>query len=152
MSLLQRISRTIPWKNGCRNFSTTRTSLSSEISQNTTPAKPTGLYQFFENNEALPKQIWTGRAWKAQELRQKSFEDLHKLWYVLLKERNLLATQKEEARRLGLPKEVWTNQGRAIKCQKSMARIKRVLHERQLEYEKTLLKKDSASATTPASK
>lgn len=56
-----------------------------------------------------------GRAWKAQELRQKSFDDLHKLWYVLLKERNVLATQREEATRLKLPKQIWTNQGRLKK-------------------------------------
>ena len=32
----------------------------------------------------------------------KSFKDLHTLWYVTLRERNLLATQKEEARRAGI--------------------------------------------------
>lgn len=60
-----------------------------------------------------------GRAWKAQELRQKSFDDLHKLWYVLLKERNVLATQREEATRLKLPKQIWTNQGRLKKVSNS---------------------------------
>ncbi|KAG2184810.1 hypothetical protein INT43_000723 [Umbelopsis isabellina] len=97
---------------------------------NSTKAK--GLQQFFENGTSLPEQTWTGRSWKASELRLKSFDDLHKLWYVLLKERNVLATQREEARRLGIDKSTWTNAGR---CKKSMARIKFVLNERQRAYE-----------------
>lgn len=44
-----------------------------------------------------------GRAWKVDELRNKSFTDLHTLWYVLLKEKNVLATQEAERRRLNIP-------------------------------------------------
>lgn len=57
MSMLQRITRAITTS---RSFSTSRIALSTESTAATTN-KPTGLYQFFENNEALPKQNWTGK-------------------------------------------------------------------------------------------
>ncbi|KAI7852088.1 mitochondrial 39-S ribosomal protein L47 (MRP-L47)-domain-containing protein [Circinella umbellata] len=143
MSFLQRLSRTTV--SSIRSFSTARP-LFNETTTTTTNSSAKGLSQFFENGESLPKQIWTGRSWKASELRLKSFDDLHKLWYVLLKERNVLATQREEAKRLGINKQIWSNAGRLKKCQKSMARIKYVLNERQREYEQLVGEKAASSS------
>nr|ODN91758.1 hypothetical protein L203_01009 [Cryptococcus depauperatus CBS 7841] len=78
--------------------------------------------------------LHSGRAWTAAELRQKSFRDLHTLWYILLRERNVLVTQGEERRRLGVGSRVdgILHAKRAFRCRKSMARIKYVLNERRL--------------------
>ncbi|KAG6854662.1 hypothetical protein C0991_003310 [Blastosporella zonata] len=94
-------------------------------------------YEVVEDNASRQKQ--TGRSWKASELRLKSFKDLHTLWYILLRERNLLATQKEEARRMGVQdtySQVSTH--RVYHTRKSMARIKAVLNERRLAYDGAL--------------
>ncbi|KAF5369316.1 hypothetical protein D9758_002720 [Tetrapyrgos nigripes] len=80
----------------------------------------------------------SGRSWKASELRLKSFRDLHTLWYVLLRERNLLATQEEEMRRLGVPRILLSFSYKKRQCRKSMAHIKAVINERRLAYEGAL--------------
>lgn len=66
-------------------------------------------------------------------LREKSTDDLHKLWYVLLKERNLLLAEQAACKTQGL---LFPDPIRKKKVKKSMARIKLVLHERSLVHKK----------------
>ncbi|XP_020113215.1 39S ribosomal protein L47, mitochondrial [Ananas comosus] len=89
------------------------------------------LEQFFEVDRSTDeeKPVIYGRGWKASELRFKSWDDLHKLWYVLLKEKNMLMTQRQmlHAQNLRFP-----NPERVPKVRKSMCRIKHVLTERAI--------------------
>lgn len=49
------------------------------------------------------EKIKVGGDWKAWMLRLKSSNDLHKLWYVLLKERNALLTERAICRSKNIP-------------------------------------------------
>ncbi|XP_037586496.1 39S ribosomal protein L47, mitochondrial isoform X2 [Cebus imitator] len=63
-----------------------------------------GLEEFFDDPKNWGQEkVKSGAAWTRQQLRNKSNEDLHKLWYVLLKERNMLLTLEQEAKRQILP-------------------------------------------------
>ena len=73
----------------------------------------------------------SGRAWTAADLRAKSWDDLHALWYVLLKERARLDAAADAARAARTRPD---NPARASKVRKSMARIKLVLNERALAH------------------
>lgn len=59
-----------------------------------------GLWDFFYSKEKplnTPKEDKAhGRAWTVEELRRKSWEDLHSLWWVCIKERNRIATGNVE--------------------------------------------------------
>ncbi|XP_073118072.1 uncharacterized protein [Elaeis guineensis] len=89
------------------------------------------LEEFFEVDRRTDdeKPVVYGRSWKASELRLKSWDDLNKLWYVLLKEKNMLMTQRQmlHAQNLRFP-----NPERISKVRKSMCRIKHVLTERAI--------------------
>jgi hypothetical protein len=71
--------------------------------------------------------VSAGRAWRAAELRGKSFEDLHGLWFVCLKERNLLLTERLYSRQL-LQSAPAGN--RLDKVKRTMGGIRVVLSER----------------------
>ncbi|KAH9480436.1 54S ribosomal protein L4, mitochondrial [Psilocybe cubensis] len=108
-------------------------------------------YEVFETPEN--GQLLSGRAWEASELRNKSFKDLHTLWYVCLREKNLLATQKEEVRRMGVSHvDLQVPMAKVRHCRKTMARIKLVLNERRLAYEgaRAIAEKDHAHAVEVA--
>ncbi|THF97986.1 hypothetical protein TEA_003391 [Camellia sinensis var. sinensis] len=81
-------------------------------------------------SDSVDPVVFEGRSWKASELRLKSWDDLNKLWYVLLKEKNMLMTQRQmlNAQNLRFP-----NPERIPKVRKSMCRIKHVLTERAIE-------------------
>jgi large subunit ribosomal protein L47 len=84
----------------------------------------------FRDSETREKRFseLVGRSWSVNELRRKSFDDLHKLWYVLYKEKNMLLTEANIHRRgqMYLPQP-----DRLQKVKKSMGAIKAVLGERK---------------------
>ncbi|SMN21968.1 similar to Saccharomyces cerevisiae YLR439W MRPL4 Mitochondrial ribosomal protein of the large subunit, homolog of prokaryotic L29 ribosomal protein [Maudiozyma saulgeensis] len=54
------------------------------------------LWQFFHEKKFLRSEEdldLNGRSWSIPELRRKNFNDLHSLWYICLKERNILARE-----------------------------------------------------------
>ena len=84
------------------------------------------------------KRPQIGRAWRAEELRLKSHEDLHKLWYVFLQEKNKLKSDLLFSIQLG---QQFYGNDHLYKTRKSMARLLTVVNERKKcrnEYRKYL--------------
>ncbi|KAK7066200.1 39S ribosomal protein L47, mitochondrial [Halocaridina rubra] len=91
-----------------------------------------GLEEFFDDKKNWGElEVKVGRSWRVDELRIKSNEDLHKLWYVLLKEKNMLLTMEhasqEECR-------LFPNPERIDKVEESMNNLERVVRERNRAY------------------
>mmetsp|Transcript_120144 Transcript_120144/g.340020 ORF Transcript_120144/g.340020 Transcript_120144/m.340020 type:complete len:231 (+) Transcript_120144:55-747(+) len=80
----------------------------------------------------------SGDPWPAVLLRLKSFEDLHKLWYVCLKEKNFLMAEQHEARQQRIR---WKHHGRLKKVKLGMKRILTVLSRREI-HQQALRSKD----------
>lgn len=92
------------------------------------------LMEFFDVKKNWGEtNIRVGRGWRLDELRIKSNSDLHKLWYVLLKERNMLYTMEHECKR---QTRLFPNPERIDKVQESMDNIETVIRERNVAYYK----------------
>ncbi|XP_037262861.1 39S ribosomal protein L47, mitochondrial [Falco rusticolus] len=89
-----------------------------------------GLEEFFDDpGNWGEKSVKSGDAWNIKQLRGKSSEDLHKLWYVLLKEKNMLLTLEQESKRQHRP---MPSPERLDKVKKSMRNIDLVVREREI--------------------
>uniref|UniRef100_A0AAY4BDT0 Large ribosomal subunit protein uL29m n=1 Tax=Denticeps clupeoides TaxID=299321 RepID=A0AAY4BDT0_9TELE len=94
-----------------------------------TSAGRRGLGEFFDDPENWGEStVKSGAPWTAKQLRTKSNEDLHKLWYVLLKEKNMLLTLEQESKRqlLSMP-----SPERMKKVDRSLRRLDTVVQERE---------------------
>lgn len=88
--------------------------------------------EFFEDKKNWGKnEVRCGRSWRLDELRIKSNSDLHKLWYVLLKEKNMLLTLEHECERTY---ELFPSPERIDKVQESMDNLETVVRERNKAY------------------
>lgn len=99
------------------------------------------LWQFFHEKQFIrsSEQLdFTSRAWSIPELRRKSFNDLHSLWYQCIKERNKLAREIHLVR-AGLHTEVDSFTIVDERIRTTMWRIRHVLSERDHAYTRASL-------------
>jgi len=93
------------------------------------------LLQFFEPKkfwgEELVSSCYGGNSWTCNVLRNKSNDELHKLWYVLLKERNLLSTLDRECEE---NEKMTPNDDRIDKVEESLENILKIVEERDSAY------------------
>ncbi|XP_072264248.1 large ribosomal subunit protein uL29m [Pyxicephalus adspersus] len=114
------------------NVLSRRTSEFSWLEQRTSfhsSAERRGLEEFFDDPQNWgEKTVKSGELWTINQLRGKSSEDLHKLWYVLLKEKNMLLTLEQESKRqrVAMPSPY-----RLYKVTKSMEHLDKVVNERE---------------------
>ncbi|KAI3318637.1 MRP-L47-domain-containing protein [Xylariaceae sp. AK1471] len=98
-----------------------------------------GLWDFFYSKDKLmltpDESAEHGRGWTVEELRHKSWDDLHKLWWVCVKEQNRLATARKERSRLKLPDGAAEGAERLDEVRKTMRSIKHALTERWYLWE-----------------
>nr|XP_026690876.1 39S ribosomal protein L47, mitochondrial-like isoform X1 [Ciona intestinalis] len=88
-----------------------------------------GLEEFFDDPKNFGiREIKSGSSWSRDLLRLKSTEDLHKLWFVLLKERNMLQTLELYCKNEDEP---MPGPDRLEKVAESMSNLRDVFDERE---------------------
>lgn len=88
--------------------------------------------EFFDDKKNWGQnEVKHGRAWTKDELRIKSNPDLHKLWFVLLKERNMLMTMEHE---YDEKCQYFPSPERVDKVKISMENLESVVKERNQAY------------------
>ncbi|KAK4231300.1 mitochondrial 39-S ribosomal protein L47 (MRP-L47)-domain-containing protein [Podospora fimiseda] len=107
-----------------------------------------GLWDFFRDRNAVAatpdEDAKHGRGWTVEELRHKSWDDLHRLWWVCVKERNRISTANYERGKsvLGFGEAESATREKEVKL--TMRNIKHCLTERFYAWEDAvqLAKKD----------
>lgn len=90
------------------------------------------LMEFFDSKEHWGEnQVKCGRAWNKDELRIKSNKELHQLWFILLKEKNMLLTMEHECND---KMKLFPSPERLDKVELSMENLESVVRERNKAY------------------
>lgn len=90
------------------------------------------LMEFFDTKlNWAESKVKHGRPWSLNDLRVKSNSDLHKLWYVLHKERNMLLTMEDYYMKNALS---FPSPERIAKVDESMENILAVVEERNVAF------------------
>jgi large subunit ribosomal protein L47 len=90
------------------------------------------LMEFFDAKKHWGEnEVKHGRKWELPELRIKSNTDLHKIWYVLLKEKNMLLTMEHESKE---EHRLFPSPERLDKVKESMENLETVVRERNRAY------------------
>lgn len=88
--------------------------------------------EFFDDKKNFNEnEVKHGRSWLLPELRIKSNTDLHKLWYILLKEKNMLLTMQHECKE---EHRLFPSPERLDKVNESMSNLESVVRERNQAY------------------
>lgn len=107
------------------------------IEQKPTGTPDHGLWGFFKEKKLLQTPLEDsqhGRSWTIGELRGRDWDTLHQLWWVCVKERNRLATEKLERHRLKAGYGDLEAKERDEAVQKTMKAILNTLAERHLAF------------------